>query len=107
MRVRKGDTVIVIAGDDRGKTGKVLRVFQSGKKEGRVIVEGVNFVKRATRRSQKSPQGGMSEKEDPIDLSNVMLYCPKCRKGVRIAAPASGESRHLRACRACGELFGA
>lgn len=107
MQLMKGDTVVVIAGDDRGKTGKVLRVFRSGKKQGRVVVEGVNFVKRATRRSQKNPQGGMSEKEDPIQASNVMLYCPKCRKGVRVAAATGGDRKHGRACRACGEPFSA
>jgi large subunit ribosomal protein L24 len=106
MRVRRGDTVLVISGDDRGKTGKVLRVFQSGKKKGRVIVEGVNFVKRATRRSQKNPQGGIAEKEDPIQLSNVMLYCSKCRKGVRVGASSDG-TKHSRVCRSCGELFAA
>jgi len=105
MDIKRGDQVIVITGDDRGKTGKVLRVFRSGKKKGRVVVEGVNFVTRATRRSQKNPQGGMSEKEDPVDASNVMLYCPKCRTGVRLAAAPGDETRHGRACRRCGELF--
>lgn len=71
--LRKGDTVTVIAGDDRGKTGKVLRVFRKGKKTGRAIVEGVNFVKRAERRSQKNPQGGIVEKEAPVHLSNLRL----------------------------------
>ncbi|MBO8131452.1 MAG: 50S ribosomal protein L24 [Candidatus Marinimicrobia bacterium] len=71
LKIKKGDMVMVISGDDRGKVGKVLKVFP---KKNRVIVEGVNFIKRHTRPSQKNPQGGIIEKEAPIHISNVMLY---------------------------------
>ncbi|HDN59261.1 MAG: 50S ribosomal protein L24 [Candidatus Neomarinimicrobiota bacterium] len=71
LKIKKGDTVIVISGDDKGKVGKVLKVFP---KKQRVIVEGVNFIKRHTRPSQKNPQGGIIEKEAPIHISNVMLW---------------------------------
>lgn len=71
LKIKKGDTVIVISGDDKGKIGKVLKVFP---KKQRVIVEGVNFIKRHTRPSQKNPQGGIIEKEAPIHISNVMLW---------------------------------
>jgi len=70
MHVKKGDEVLIIAGNDRGKRGKVLKVFPS---ENRVIVEGINFIQRHTRPSQNNPQGGIVEKEAPIDVSNVKL----------------------------------
>ncbi|MFQ6676260.1 MAG: 50S ribosomal protein L24 [Fidelibacterota bacterium] len=69
MRIRKGDTVQIIAGEARGKTGKVLKVFP---RRNRVVVEGINFVKRHTRPSQQNPHGGIIEKEAPIHISNVM-----------------------------------
>ncbi len=74
MKIKKNDTVMVIAGNDRGKTGKVLKVFP---KESRVIVEGINLRKRHTKPSQKNPQGGILEKEAPIHISNVMIIDPK------------------------------
>lgn len=70
MHIKKGDTVRVISGDDRGKTGRVLRVLPKRKV---AIVEGVNFVKRHTKPSQQNPQGGIIEKEAPLNISNVML----------------------------------
>ncbi|MCF7803234.1 MAG: 50S ribosomal protein L24 [Candidatus Marinimicrobia bacterium] len=70
MRIKRGDQVEVIAGNDKGKQGKVLKVFP---KKNRVIVEGINFIKRHTRPSQNNPQGGIVEKEAPIDVSNVQL----------------------------------
>ena len=69
MHVKKGDTVVVLAGDDRGKTGRVLKLMPN---KNRVIVEGVNFIVRHTRPSQTSPQGGRVEKEAPIHASNVV-----------------------------------
>ena len=107
MRVVKGDNVIVIAGDDRGKTGKVLRVWRRGKNSGRAIVEGVNFVKQAARRTQKNPQGGIVEKEAPVPLSNLMVLCAKCGKGVRVTTSRLADGRRARACAACGEMFAA
>ena len=70
MRIRKGDTVEVISGDDRGKKGKVLRSYPRSE---RIVVEGVNFIKRHTRPSQNNPQGGIVEREAPMHVSNVML----------------------------------
>ena len=70
MRIRKGDTVEVISGDDRGKKGKVLRSYP---RSDRIVIEGVNFIKRHTRPSQNNPQGGIVEREAPMHVSNVML----------------------------------
>lgn len=70
MRIKKGDTVQIIAGEARGKSGKILKIFPG---RNRVLVEGINLVKRHTRPSQQNPQGGIIEKEAPIHMSNVML----------------------------------
>lgn len=80
-RIKKSDLVQVIAGREKGKTGKVLRVYG---KTSRVLVEKVNVVKRHVRPSQQNPQGGIQEKELPLAYSNVLLMCPKCNRGVRV-----------------------
>lgn len=83
LKIKKNDNVIVIAGNEKGKSGKVLKVFP---KKQRVIVEGVNIVKRHTRPSQKNPQGGILKKEAPIHISNVMLIDPKANERTRIGS---------------------
>lgn len=83
MRICKDDQVQIISGKDKGKIGKVLRVDL---KMGRLVVEKVNVVKRHTKPTQKSPQGGIVEKEKSIHYSNAMLFCPKCNKGVRFGS---------------------
>ena len=75
MRVRKNDQVIVIAGENKGSKGKILKVFPE---TNRVIVEGVNFIKKHSRPTQQNPQGGIIEKEASVHVSNVMVICPKC-----------------------------
>ena len=107
MRVRKNDQVLVLSGNYKGKKGKVLKVFPDEK---RVIVEGVNFIKRHTRPSQQSPQGGIVEKEAPIHVSNVMVVCPKCSTPSRMGSEAVfDESRNrknrVRVCKNCGEML--
>lgn len=101
-RLVKGDTVLVVAGNDRGKTGKVLAVFPD--KE-RVLVEGVNFIKRHTRPSQQNPQGGIVEREAPIHASNAMLYCDKCGRGTRVGHRELSDGTRVRACAHCGEVI--
>ncbi len=81
MKIRKDDNVIVIAGNNRGKTGKVLKVFP---KQNRVIIEGVNIRKRHTKPSQANQQGGIIEKEAPVEVSNVMLLDPKKNEPTKI-----------------------
>jgi large subunit ribosomal protein L24 len=107
MRIRKNDQVVVISGNSRGKQGKVLKVFPE---KNRVIVEGVNIMKRHTRPNQKNPQGGIIQRESPIHLSNVMLLDPKSneptRVGMKIVRDAgTGKKHRMRVSRATGETF--
>jgi len=101
-RLVKGDTVLVVSGNDRGKTGKVLKVFTD---KDRVVVEGVNFIKRHTRPSQRNPQGGIMEREAPINASNAMLYCGKCDRGTRVRHQELSDGTKVRACAHCGEVI--
>jgi large subunit ribosomal protein L24 len=97
--VRKNDTVIVIAGRDRGKRGRVLRVVPD---QGRVIVEGVNFIKRHTRANpQKNIKGGIVERESPLSASNVQLVCPECSKPTRVGRQVVEDGRRVRVCVKC------
>ncbi|RKY77044.1 50S ribosomal protein L24 [candidate division KSB1 bacterium] len=102
MKIVKGDTVLVTAGNHKGQQGKVLKVFP---KEGKVIVEGVNFIKRHTRPSQKNQQGGILEKEAPIHASNLMVICPKCNEAVRIGRKILDDGKRVRVCKNCGEML--
>jgi large subunit ribosomal protein L24 len=102
MKVIKNDTVLVVSGNSKGKKGKVLKVFP---KEERVIVEGVNFIKRHTRKSQKNPQGGIVEREAPIHASNVKLICSKCNKAARVGRVVLENKKRVRVCRSCGEML--
>jgi large subunit ribosomal protein L24 len=89
------------AGAEAGKTGKVLQVLAG---RGRVVVEGLNVGRKTLRRSPEAPQGGMMDRERSMALSNVQLYCPDCKKGVRLTRARDGE-RSVRKCRACGHQF--
>lgn len=102
LHVKKGDTVIVLAGKDIGKKGKILKVFTSQRK---VLVDGVNIVKKHTRpRPPKIPHGGILEKAMPIDSSNVMLVCTECNKPTRIAKQINKETNtKVRICKKCGK----
>lgn len=100
--VRRGDVVAVIAGKEKGKRGKVLRLLS---KKGRVVIERVNTVKRHTKPSQKNPQGGILEKEGSIDLSNVALWCEKCAAPRRAGAKTNEAGGKLRICKKCGNEF--
>ena len=99
--VKKGDTVVVVAGKDKSKSGKVLQILP--KREG-VLVEGLNIVKRHTRARGNEP-GGIVEKEAPVHISNVMIYCNKCAKPVRTRTSVLEDGKKARVCVKCGESF--
>src|SRR5262249_35731273 len=103
--IRKDDMVQVIAGRDVSKTGKVLRVDQ---KSGRIYVEKLNLVKKHMRPTQKNPQGGVTEKEAGLHRSNVLLYCAKCKKGVRhrIKVATKAGDKKSRVCAKCNSSVG-
>jgi large subunit ribosomal protein L24 len=92
---------MVTAGVSAGKTGKVLQVIPA---TGRAVVEGLNLVKKTLRKTQETPQGGIVEKERAVALSNLMLFCSNCKKGVRTGHVRDGE-RRVRKCRTCGHVF--
>ena len=100
VHVRRGDTVAVIAGKERGKRGKVLRILTAG---GRVLVEHLNMIKKHQRPTQKLRQGGIIEREGPLALSNVLLVCGRCDKPVRTGVKVLADGRKLRVCKRCGE----
>jgi large subunit ribosomal protein L24 len=105
--LKKEDTVKVISGRDKGKTGRVLRVDES---TGKVLVEHVMLVKRHTRPNPaKQIKGGIAERESPIAVSNVLIVCPGCNKAVRVAHHADelpgGKTRRTRVCRKCGQTL--
>jgi len=102
MKIRKNDTVIVIAGKDRGKKGKVRRTFP---KEDRVIVEGLNMIKRHSRARRAARQAGIIELEAPIHVSNVMLLCDKCAKPTRVGFDFLDDGKKVRICNSCGEVI--
>jgi LSU ribosomal protein L24P len=102
MKIRKDDTVILIAGKDRGKKGKVRRVLP---KENRVVVEGANMIKRHSRARRAARQAGIIELEAPIHASNVMLLCDKCGKPTRIGFRFLDDNKKVRICCSCGEVI--
>jgi large subunit ribosomal protein L24 len=101
IKIKKGDTVMVITGKDSKKTGKILRIFT---KKDRVVVEGLNIIKKHTRARGNQP-GGIEEKESPLHISNVMLYCSKCTKPVKIKKVFLENGEKVRVCSKCGEAF--
>ena len=102
VHVKKGDTVVVTSGKDKGKRGKVVTVLPD---KGRVVVEGVNVVKKHTRPTAKTMQGGIIDQEAPIDASNVMLVCPKCGRPTRTGHRRLDDGGTTRVCQECGEVI--
>ncbi len=92
-RIRKGDTVVVISGRERGKTGKVLSVDLHA---GKVVVEKLNVIKRHTKPNQKAKQGGILEREAPLQISNVMFFCPVAQKPTRVGIRTQADGRRVR-----------
>ncbi len=100
--IRSGDEVEVMRGEDKGRRGKVRKVLP---KEGKVIIEGMNIMRKAVRPSSKYPQGGIVEIEAPLSISKVLLFCPRCGKGVRVGRKILEDGNKVRYCKKCGEIL--
>ncbi len=109
LKIRRDDLVEVITGDDRsrGENRTISRVLAVFPREGKVLVEGVNKVFKHVRPSRRNPQGGRLSKEMPIDISNVMLVCPRCNRGVRVGFRYTDSGGKERYCKRCGMGLGA
>ena len=99
LRIKKNDVVMVVAGKDKGKTGRVMKVFLE---EGRAIVENINLVKKAKRRTQQDQKGGLIDIEASVHVSNVMLVCKQCNKPVRFKVSVLKDGSKIRECKKCG-----
>ena len=102
MNVKTGDKVVVLSGKDKGKESVIIRALPA---EGKVVVEGVAVVKKAVRPTAQNQQGGFVEKEAAIDVSNVMLVCPKCGKPTRVGHDVDDNGNKVRVCKKCGAKF--
>lgn len=102
VHVRKNDTVLVISGKDKGKTGEVLKVYP---KTGRVLVQGVNIVKKHQKANRQQAESAIIEREAAINSSKVMLYCTKCKNATRISNKLLEDGAKVRVCKKCGETF--
>ena len=102
MKIKKDDNVLVIAGKDKGKRGRVRFVHP---KNGRLLVEGINFVKKHARPTGQARQAGIIEREQAFDVSNVMLICGKCNKAVRVGYQYLEGGKKVRICRSCHEVI--
>ncbi len=102
MKIRKDDTVLIIAGKDRGKKGKVRYAHP---KDGRLLVEGINMIKKAARATGRTRQAGIIEREASIHISNAMLLCNKCNKPARLGLRFLEDGKKVRYCKSCGEVI--
>lgn len=99
---KKGDHVLVISGDDKGKKGKIVSIFP---KKMQVIVESVNFLKKHTKPTQKVPQGGVIKQEGALHISNIKLICNKCNKPTTVKREKIKEGKRVRVCKKCKEII--
>jgi len=102
MKIRKNDTVLIIVGKDRGKKGKVRKALP---RKDKIIVEGINMIKRHSRAKGQARQAGIIELEAPLEVSNVMLICNKCNKPARVGFRFLSDGRKARVCRSCDEVI--
>ncbi|MBN3041070.1 MAG: 50S ribosomal protein L24 [Candidatus Omnitrophica bacterium] len=98
LRIKKGDKVIVLAGKEKNKSGKVLKVFPA---KNRAVVEGLNMVKKHMRRRSETEQGGIKEVPAAINMSNLALFCSSCNKGVRFSVETAKDKSKSRICKKC------
>lgn len=105
-RVKVGDEVVILSGKDRGKVGRIIERIP---REDKIVVEGVNIVKRHIRPRRRGQESGIVEREAPIPSCKVMLICSRCGKrtriGIKITLPEGGEKEKLRVCKKCGEVI--
>ena len=99
LKIRKGDRVRVLTGKDRGKEGEVMRSLP---REGQVIVDGVNVARKSQRPTRTTQQGGIIDKDMPIQVSNVALVCPSCGKPTRVGFKVDASGGKVRVCKKCG-----
>jgi large subunit ribosomal protein L24 len=102
LHVKKGDKVVILSGKDKGKSGKIIQALP---KKSKVVVEGLNTVKRHTKPSQNLPQGGIIVKEAPLHSAKVMLVCPACDQSTRIKKTSLASGAMVRICKKCGEII--
>ena len=102
LGIKKNDTVLVMSGDSKGKRGRVLSVDSM---KNRIVIESINIVKRHMKPSKKYQQGGIIEREAPVNLSNVMLLCTKCNKPTRVGNTMLENGKKIRSCKKCGEVI--
>lgn len=102
MRIRKGDTVLLTAGKDKNKKGKVIQVLP---KEGKLVIEGINIVKKHVRPKRSGEKGQRVEVPRALSLSNIKLVCPKCKKSTRVGYKivSKGREKRIRVCKKCGQ----
>ena len=101
MKIRKNDNVVVIAGKDKGKRGKVRYAYP---KEDRLLVDGINMIKRHTKARGEKVKAGIIEREAPIAASNVLLVCARCKKPARVGYRIQGDGKKVRICLSCNEV---
>lgn len=103
FKIKKNDLVVCCSGKDKGKKGKVLFVFPQQKK---IIAEGINLIKKHTRKTREDQQGGIVQKEAPINISKLMLLCTKCNKATRVGFSFLKDGSKIRVCKKCNETIG-
>ena len=101
-KIKKNDIVKILKGKDKGKSGKVLTVFP---KTNKILVQGLNMVKKHTRRTREDQQGGVIQKENPLDISKVTILCQKCGKATHINFSILSEGTKVRICKKCKEII--
>ncbi len=101
-KLKKKDNVLIICGEDKGKSGKIIEIFPN---KNRLIIEGINLVKKHMKPTQKTPQGGIIRQEGPIHISNVRLVCNKCNKPTSTNNGKTKEGKKVRVCKKCGEII--
>lgn len=102
LHIKKNDTVKILAGKDKGKTGKVLKIYPADSK---AIVQGVNFSKKATRRTQQDQQGGIIHREAPLEVSNLAVVCKGCDRTTRVGVDVLNDGSKVRYCKKCKEVL--